>query len=55
MFKAFKRFLRVSLSVLIAGSVVYFKDDPKYIALAPVISMIGKILRESGVNFPIPF
>ena len=54
MFKAFKRFLRVGLSVLIAGSVVYWKNDPKYIIIAPVLSAIGKALRAAGVNFPVP-
>jgi len=55
MFKAFKRFLRVGLSVLIAGAMVYWKNDPKYIALAPVLSAVGKALRTAGVNFPVPF
>lgn len=55
MFRTFKRFLRVSFSVLIAGAMVYWKNDPKYIVIAPVLSAVGKALRTAGVNFPIPF
>jgi len=50
-----KRLARVSLSVLLAGAVVYYKKDPKYIAIAPVLSAIGKALRQAGVSIPIPF
>jgi len=55
MWKALKRLLRVTFSVACAGAVVYYKNDPKYIAIAPVLSAVGKALRESGVNFPVPF
>jgi len=55
MWKALKRLARVSISVLLAGAVVYYKNDPKYIALAPIISAMGKALRESGISIPIPF
>jgi len=50
-----KRLARVSFSVALAGLVVYFKEDPKWIAIAPVLSAAGKALRELGVNFPVPF
>jgi hypothetical protein len=55
MLKTLKRFARVSFSVILAGAVVYYKNDPKYIAIAPVVSAAGKALREFGINFPIPF
>ena len=55
MWRILKRLARVSLSVLLAGAVVYYKKDPKYIAIAPVLSAVGKALRQAGVSIPIPF
>jgi len=55
MWKVLRRLFRVTFSVVCAGAVVYYKNDPKYIAIAPVLSAVGKALRESGVSFPIPF
>jgi len=55
MWKVLRRLARVSISVILAGAVVYYKKDPKYIAIAPVLSAIGKALREAGVSIPIPF
>ena len=55
MWKILRRLARVTISVLLAGAVVYYKKDPKYLALAPVISAMGKALRVAGVSIPIPF
>jgi len=50
-----KRAGRVSLATLIGGAVAHFTGDPKWLAIAPVLSALGKFLRMTlGLNF-IPF
>lgn len=53
--KVFKRFARATVSILIAGSLAYFKSDPKYLILAPLIQSAGKWLRLKIGGVPIPF
>ena len=50
-----KRAARVSLATIIAGLVMHFTGDDKWLLLAPVISAVGKFLREC-FNLPyLPF
>lgn len=50
-----KRAGRVSIDTLIAGLVVHFTGDPKWLGLAPVIAALGKFLRSVlGLKY-IPF
>lgn len=50
-----KRAGRVSLATLVAGLVAHFTNDAKWLALAPVISAVGKFLRTVfGLRY-IPF
>ncbi len=52
---ALKRFSRVAVAVIIAGIPAYFGDNPAYMALTPVISALGKMLRSKiGLKY-IPF
>lgn len=50
-----KRFSRALVSILIAGTAVYFGKDEKYILLAPVVSGIGKYLRDKLGLKNVPF
>ncbi len=50
-----KRAGRIGLDTLIAGLVVHFTGDMKWLSLAPVIAAVGKFLRSVfKLNF-IPF
>ena len=50
-----KRAGRVSLATIIAGLVMHITGDQKWLLLAPVISAVGKFLREC-FNLPyLPF
>lgn len=50
-----KRAGRISFDTLIAGLVVHFTGDPKWLGLAPVLAAVGKFLRSViGLKF-IPF
>ena len=40
------RFLRVAVSVIIAGLVAKYANDPYYLALSPIISAVAKYLRD---------
>ena len=52
---ALKRFGRVLVSVVIVGAVAQFSDEPKFLALIPLISGIGKYLRECWGLKKLPF
>lgn len=45
---------RVLLSIIVAGVVQYVSNSKYALILAPVLSTIGKWLREKGFNY-IPF
>ncbi len=48
---AAKRFGRVALSVCIAGVVQYASNSPYAMALAPVLSALGKWARDRGLQY----
>ena len=54
-FRAFKRFGRATVSILLAGIPAYFANEPMYLALAPVIQAVGKWLREKLGLTHVPF
>lgn len=41
------RALRVGASIAISAGISYLANNPKYIILAPIISGVGKYIRES--------
>ncbi len=43
---AFVRGLRVTVGLVVGVGVAYFTQQPEWIALSPVISAIGKFVRE---------
>lgn len=49
-----KRALRVGIVTLIASGLAAMQNDPKWLIWIPVISAIGKALRQY-TNIPIPF
>ena len=53
--RVLKRLGRAAFSIILAGIPAYFQNEPKYIALAPVLQAVGKWLREGlGLKY-IPF
>ena len=46
-----KRGSRELLGIAITGVVYWLTSDPKFIALKPIISVLGKYLREKGFNY----
>lgn len=52
---ALKRFGRVAVSVILAGIPAYFGKNPMYLALAPLISAVGKWLRTQLGLKNVPF
>jgi phage shock protein PspC (stress-responsive transcriptional regulator) len=49
------RFLRVTVSVVIAGVAQVYGQDPRYLVIAPVISGIGKFIRDTYKLSWLPF
>ncbi len=43
---AFVRGIRVTVGLVIGAGVAYYMQKPEWIALSPVISAVGKLLRE---------
>ena len=50
-----KRLARVAVAVILAGIPAYFGDNPIYMGFAPIISGIGKLLREQYNLKNVPF
>jgi hypothetical protein len=44
--KTLIRFARNSLSLLLTGAIAYYKNDPRFLVLAPLINAVAKHLRE---------
>jgi len=54
-FRVLKRIGRAAVSIGLAGIPAYFGNDPRWLAIAPVLQGFGKWLREKlNLNF-IPF
>ena len=47
------RFLRSLVSVGFAGIVSYYQDNNYYLAIAPIIAVIGKLLRDKGYDIKV--
>lgn len=44
--RLFKRFARTAVSTTVAGVLVAYKDNPWMVAAVPLLSLVGKALRE---------
>ena len=46
------RFIKSTISLLISGAVAYYASNPYFLALQPILAVIGKTAREKGYDFP---
>lgn len=53
--RAIKRLGRGIVALVISAVISFFTQDPKYIALIPLINAIGKYLREKIGIIAVPF
>ncbi len=53
--RALKRLGRGIVALVISAIISFFTEDPKYIALIPVINGVGKYLRDKVGIVKVPF